>query len=75
MIKGHRAPLAGRVSMDQAAIDVTNIPADIRAGEEVVLIGKSGKEEITVEEVAGNLQTSPYEVVVNLSGRVTRLYK
>lgn len=75
LIKGHRAPLAGRVSMDQAAIDITDIPEDIRSGEEVVLIGKSGKEEITVEAVADKLQTSPYEVVVNLSSRVTRKYK
>lgn len=74
LIKGYRAIVAGRVSMDQAAIDVTDIPEDIRAGEEVVLIGRSGKEEITVEEVADKLQTSPYEVVVNLSSRVTRLY-
>lgn len=75
LIKGYRAPLAGRVSMDQAAIDITDIPEDIRSGEEVVLIGKSGKEEITVEQVADRLQTSPYEVVVNLSSRVTRIYK
>ena len=74
LIKGYRASLAGRVSMDQSAVDITDIPQDIRAGEEVTLIGKSGKEEITVEEVADKLQTSPYEVVVNLSSRVTRFY-
>lgn len=75
LIKGHRVPLAGRVSMDQAAIDITDLNQDIRAGEEVVLIGNSGAEEITVEEVAEKLKTSPYEVVVNLSKRVTRIYK
>ena len=75
LIKGYRAPLAGRVSMDQAAVDITNLHEDIRAGEEVTLIGKDGKEEITPEEVADKLQTSPYEVVVNLSSRVTRFYK
>lgn len=74
LIKGCRVPLAGRVSMDQASIDITDIHEDIRAGEEVVLIGKSGKEEVTVECVADKLQTSPYEVVVNLSKRVTRFY-
>ncbi len=74
LIKGHRAPLAGRVSMDQAAIDITDIHEDIRAGEEVTLIGKNGNEEITVEQVADKLQTSPYEVVVNISKRVTRFY-
>jgi len=75
LIKGYRVPLVGRVSMDQSAIDITDIPSDIRAGQEVVLIGKSGNEEITVEQVADQLQTSPYEVVVNLSSRVTRIYK
>ncbi len=75
LIRGYRAPLAGRVSMDQAAVDITDIPEDIRAGEEVVLIGKSGQKEITVEEVADKLQTSPYEVVVNLASRVTRIYR
>ena len=75
LIKGQRAPLAGRVSMDQAAIDITDIHEDIRAGEEVTLIGKDGNEEITVEQVADKLQTSPYEVVVNLATRVTRFYK
>ncbi|HSX57658.1 MAG TPA: alanine racemase C-terminal domain-containing protein, partial [Candidatus Saccharimonadales bacterium] len=69
-----RAPLAGRVSMDQSAIDVTDIHEDIRAGEEVVMIGTQGKEKITFEEVAEKLQTSPYEVAVNLSKRVTRVY-
>jgi alanine racemase len=75
LIRGYRVPLAGRVSMDQAAADITDISADIRAGEEVVLIGKSGQEEITVEGVAEKLQTSPYEVLVGLSARVTRIYK
>ncbi len=75
LIKGHRVPLAGRVSMDQAAADITDINSDIRAGEEVVLIGTSGSESITAEQVADKLQTSPYEVVVNLSSRVTRIYR
>ncbi|OGY28901.1 MAG: alanine racemase [Candidatus Woykebacteria bacterium RIFCSPHIGHO2_12_FULL_45_10] len=75
LIRGYRVPLAGRVSMDQAAADITDIPEDVRVGEEVVLVGKSGEEVITVEEVANKLQTSPYEVVVNLANRVTRIYK
>lgn len=75
LVKGYRVPLAGRVSMDQAAIDITDIPEDIRAGEEVILIGESGDQKLTAEEVADKLQTSTYEVVVNLSSRVTRIYK
>lgn len=75
LIRGQRVPLAGRVSMDQSAVDITDLAEDIRAGEEVVLIGKSGAEEITAEEVADKLKTSTYEVVVNLSSRVSRIYK
>ncbi|MDP2671570.1 MAG: alanine racemase [bacterium] len=75
IIKGRRVPLAGRVSMDQAAADITDINEDIRDGEEVTLIGSDGKETIRIEEVADQLQTSPYEVAVNLSNRVTRIYK
>lgn len=75
LIRGKRALLAGRVSMDQAAVDITDINEDIRAGEEVVLIGKSGNDEITAEEVAEKLQTSVYEVVTALTTRVTRIYK
>lgn len=75
LIKGYRAPLAGRVSMDQSAVDITDLPIDVRAGDEVVLIGKSNNEEITAEEVADKLQTSTYEVVASLSQRVTRIYK
>jgi alanine racemase len=75
LIAGHRVPLAGRVSMDQAAVDITDVPKDIRVGEGVVLIGRSGKEQIRVEDVADKLQTSPYEVLVGLTARVTRIYK
>jgi alanine racemase len=75
LVKGQRVPLAGRVSMDQAAVDITDVKADVRAGEEVILIGQSGKEVLTAEEVADKLQTSTYEVVVNISKRVTRIVK
>ena len=75
LIKGQRAPLIGRVSMDQAAVDATNLEGDIRRGEEVVLIGKSGKDRITAEEVAEKLGTISYEVVSAISARVQRVYR
>lgn len=75
LIRGHKVPLAGRVSMDQAAADITDIHEDIRAGEEVVLVGKQGKEEIKAVDVAEKLQTTSYEVVTSLTQRVTRIYK
>ncbi len=72
LVKGQRAPLVGRVSMDQAALNVTHIP-NVRQGDEVVLIGKQGAEEITAEEVAENLGTINYEVVSELLARIPRV--
>ena len=72
LVKGQRAPLVGRVSMDQCAINVSHIP-NVRQGDEVVLIGQQGSETITVEEVAGHLGTVNYEVVSELLARVPRM--
>jgi alanine racemase len=72
LVKGQRAPLVGRVSMDQAAINVTHIP-NVRQGDEVVLIGQQGNEIITAEEVAENLGTINYEVVSGLLARIPRV--
>jgi alanine racemase len=72
LVKGQRAPLVGRVSMDQCAINVTHIP-NVRQGDEVVLIGQQGNETITAEEVAENLGTINYEVVSELLARIPRI--
>ena len=72
LVKGQRAPLVGRVSMDQSAINVSHIP-NVRQGDEVVLIGRQGSEEITAEEVAANLGTINYEVVSELLARIPRV--
>jgi alanine racemase len=72
LVKGQRAPLVGRVSMDQAAINVTHIP-NVRQGDEVVLIGQQGDEIISAEEVAANLGTINYEVVSELLARIPRV--
>ncbi|OGY27975.1 MAG: alanine racemase [Candidatus Woykebacteria bacterium RBG_19FT_COMBO_43_10] len=74
LIRGQRAPLVGRVSMDQAAADITDLKGDIRRGEEVALIGRSGDEVISAEDVAENLGTISYEVVTAISARVPRIY-
>ena len=74
MIAGQKAPLIGRVSMDQAACDITDLTGDIRRGNEVILIGKSGSLEITAEDVADRLGTSVYEVLTSITARVTRIY-
>jgi alanine racemase len=72
LVKGQRAPLVGRVSMDQSAILISHIP-DVRQGDEVVLIGRQGNELITAEEVAKNLGTINYEVVSELLARIPRV--
>lgn len=72
LVRGQRAALVGRVSMDQAAIDVTSIPG-VRAGDEVVLIGRQGDETITADQVAAQLGTISYEVVSTILARVPRL--
>ncbi|MFQ5613094.1 MAG: alanine racemase [Anaerolineae bacterium] len=72
LVKGKRAPLVGRVSMDQSAINVTHIP-NVRQGDEVVLIGRQGQEVLSADEVAQNLGTINYEVVSQILARVPRV--
>lgn len=71
LIKGKRAPIVGRVCMDQTMIDVSHVP-EVRVGDEVVLIGSQGDETITPEEVADRLGTINYEVVSAILARVPR---
>ena len=72
LVRGQRAPIVGRVSMDQTMIDVTAIPG-VRQGDEVVLIGEQGDEQITAEQVAERLGTISYEVVSEILARVPRV--
>ncbi len=72
LVRGQRAPVVGRVCMDQAMLDVSAIP-DVRQGDEVVLIGQQGEASLTVEEVAARLGTIPYEVVSAILARVPRM--
>jgi alanine racemase len=73
LVRGKRAPIVGRVSMDLTTIDVTDIP-DAALGDEVVLIGRQGIHEITAEELARKLDTISYEVFCGVSARVPRVY-
>ncbi len=73
LVRGKRAPIVGRVCMDQCFADVTEIN-DAQAGDEVVLIGKQGAEEIRAEELAERLGTNNYETVATISARVERRY-
>jgi alanine racemase len=72
LVRGRRAPIVGRVCMDQTMIDVTAVP-EVRLGDEVVLIGEQGTDRITAEDVAERLGTINYEVVSEILARVPRV--
>jgi alanine racemase len=73
LVRGKRVPVVGRVSMDLVTIDVTDIE-DAGPGDEVVLLGRQGEEEIAVEELAAKLDTISYEVFCGVGKRVPRIY-
>ena len=73
LIRGKRASIIGRVCMDQFMVDVTHIE-DVAEGDMVTLIGKDGKEEITVEEVATKAGIFNYELICILGKRIPRVY-
>ncbi|MCD2493590.1 serine racemase VanT catalytic subunit [Lacrimispora sp. NSJ-141] len=72
LIKGRRAPIVGRICMDQMMIDVTGIPG-ISAGDTVTLIGKDGEEEIPASEAAEQAGSISNELLSRLGGRLTYL--
>ncbi|MGB1286724.1 MAG: alanine racemase, partial [Aggregatilineales bacterium] len=74
LIHGQRAPIVGRISMEKTAVNVSHIP-EVNIGDEVVLIGKQGNQEITATDIAGWLNTINYEVVTALSSRIPRILK
>jgi len=74
IIRGVKAPIIGTVCMDQCLCDVTHIPG-VSIADEVVLIGRQGDEEITVDEVAQKSQTISYEIICAINARVPRIHK
>ena len=72
LIRGKRAPLIGRVSMEKTTINVSHIP-NARAGDEVVLMGRQGDEEISADEIADWLGTVHYEIVTSIAPRAPRI--
>src|SRR3954470_8754011 len=73
LVRGHRAPFAGRVAMDMLMLDVTQIP-DVALDDEVTLIGRQGDEGIDADEVGRLSGTISYEVLAGIMARPTRLY-
>lgn len=74
LIRGMRAPIVGRVCMDQFMVDVTDIPG-VQEYDEVVLLGSFLGEKITAEEIGNISGRFNYELVCDISGRVPRIYK
>ena len=73
LVRGRRAPIVGRVCMDLTMIDVGHID-DVSLEDEVVMLGRQGKEAVTADEIAGLTGTINYEVVSSITARVPRIY-
>lgn len=73
LIHGQRAPICGRVCMDQFMVDVTDIP-HVKTGDKVTLIGRDGDEQITMEELGECADRFNYEFVCDLGKRIPRVY-
>ena len=74
LVRGRRAHIVGKVTMDQMMIDIGHIKS-ARIGDDVVLIGKQGRDEIRPEKLARLAETIAYEFVCGISNRVPRVYK
>ena len=74
LIHGKKAPIIGRICMDQMMVDVTDIP-DVQVEDVVTLVGTDGDETITIEEIANPAARFDYEMLCDISSRVPRVYK
>ena len=73
LVRGRRAPQAGRICMDMCMIDVTDIP-NVAPGDIVTVFGQDGSDSITARDLSGLLDTIPYEILCAVSKRVPRIY-
>jgi len=73
LVKGIHCPIIGNICMDECMIDVTEVP-DVSNGNEVVIMGKSGNNEITAEEIAEKIGTINYEILCQFRARAKRIY-
>jgi len=73
LVNGQRAPIVGRVSMDSAVLDVSEVP-DAQVGSEALIYGKHGGYELRPEEVAAEAETIVYELLTRIGPRVQRVF-
>jgi alanine racemase len=73
LVRGVRAPIVGMVTMDVTIVDVSHIP-EVRVGDEVIIFGRQGNQEISVYEVAERCGTISYEITCGIGKRVPRVY-
>ena len=73
LVRGKRAPVVGRVSMDLTTVDVTDI-RNVQQGDEVVLLGRQGSAEISADEIAAWANTISYEIFTSIGARVPRIH-
>ena len=74
LVRGRRCPQVGRITMDQTLIDVTQLRGQVVLGDEAVIIGRQGEEEVTADELAHKLGTINYEIVTSITHRVPRVF-
>jgi len=74
LVRGMRAPVVGRICMDQIIVDVGDVTG-VKVGDEVVLWGDQGRERISVEEISLRANTIPYELLTRIGRGVRRIYK
>jgi len=72
LVRGKRVPVVGSVCMDMTMIDVTGM--DVSTGDDVVIVGAQGSEEIGMREVAASIGTIPYELLCRVGSRIERQY-
>lgn len=73
LVKGSRAKILGRVSMDMIVVDITGLKVSI--GDQVTIIGKQGKEEISARQIASKISTTPYEIITRINPLIHRKIK
>ena len=74
LANGKKAPIVGKICMDQCMVDITDIP-DLKVGDKVVVMGKSGDEELSAELLGSMCHSFNYEIICSFMPRVIRIYE